>query len=116
MNLLQKAFSIKNTPDKKHKIITVLGIKLQFQRKLQILLSEMKQNKISTIRSVQRLITASVVNQRAFSEFKNIHNGQSVVLIGAGPTVNYFEPIRDAIYVGCNRAFLRDDINFNYLF
>lgn len=64
----------------------------------------------------QRLITAVVWNKKAFSSYKGVFRGKTVVLMGAGPTVNYFEPIKDAIYVGCNRAFLFDKINFDFLF
>lgn len=64
----------------------------------------------------QRLITAAVWNQKAFAKYRGAFRGKSVVLMGAGPTVNYFEPIKDAIYVGCNRTFLFDNINFDFLF
>ena len=62
----------------------------------------------------QRLITAAKTNHNAFNKFKGAFRGKIVVLIGAGPTVNYFEPIENAIYVGCNRAFLFDRVNFDY--
>ena len=71
-------------------------------------------NKMSYIN--QRLITASVWNEKAFSKWKGYYRGKEIVLIGAGPTVNYFEPINDAIYVGCNRAFLLNNVNFDFLF
>lgn len=63
----------------------------------------------------QRLLIASIVNKN-FEKFKGIYRGKELVLIAAGPTVNDFEPIKDAIYIGCNRAFLLDKVNFDYLF
>lgn len=62
-----------------------------------------------------RLLTASIIN-KGFLEYKGIYRGKTVVLVGAGPTVNNFIPIKDAIYVGCNRAFLFDKVKFDYLF
>ena len=64
----------------------------------------------------QRLITASVLHQKTFAKWKAAFRGKTVVLVGAGPTVNYFEPIKDAIYVGCNRAFMFDKVDFDFLF
>ena len=112
MKLFSKIFSIKNTELKGEKVLTIFGIKIKYKT----LEGRLQAQKNAIIRGVQRSITASIVNQKAFSEFKNIYDGKSVVLIGAGPTVNYFEPIKDAIYVGCNRAFLLDNVKFDYLF
>ena len=65
---------------------------------------------------MQRLITTALLHQKTFNGFKNKHKGQTVILIGAGPTLNYFEPIKNAIYVGANRTFLYKDVDFDYLF
>lgn len=109
---LKTIFSIENGNIKGEKFLTIFGIRIKYKTQE----GRMQAQKIAIIRGVQRSITASVVNQKAFSEFKNIHNGKNIVLIGAGPTVSYFEPIKDAIYVGCNRAFLLDNVKFDYLF
>lgn len=68
------------------------------------------------LQGVQRLINTAFLHQKTFSEFKNKFYGKKVVLVGAGPTLNYFEPIEDAIYVGVNRTFLNEKIKFDYLF
>lgn len=64
----------------------------------------------------QRLITAAAMHTQSFARFKGVFRGKSVVLVAAGPTVKYFKKIPDAIYIGCNRAFLNDNINFDFLF
>lgn len=64
----------------------------------------------------QRLITASVLHQKTFAKWKAAFRGKTVVLVGAGPTVNYFEPVEGAVYVGCNRAFMFDKVDFDILF
>ena len=71
---------------------------------------------VCTASKVQRALTVAFLHQKTFGDMKNKHQDQSMVLFGAGPTVNYFEPIKDAVYVGLNRACLYNKIHFNYLF
>jgi hypothetical protein len=71
---------------------------------------------LKILQGVQRLITTSNLHQKTFGEFKNKHNGKNIVIVGAGPTLNYFEPIENAIYIGVNRVFLNNNIKFDYLF
>lgn len=121
MKFLEHIFSVKNSVDKKHKIITFIGLKLKVKRKIELTVNDIQNitNKvrIETIQGVQRSITTALLHQRTFSEFRNKHFNQEIVLIGAGPTLKYFEPFRDKkFYVGCNRAFMYENIKFDYLF
>lgn len=70
----------------------------------------------SMLERTERLITASVLHQHAFSEFKGCNTGKDVVLIGAGPSVKDFKPIPDCVYVGLNSACKLKNVNFDYLF
>ncbi len=65
---------------------------------------------------VQRSINTAFLHQKTFGEFKNKFQGKTVVLVGAGPTLKYYEPVEDAIYIGVNRTFLYESIKFDYLF
>lgn len=65
---------------------------------------------------VQRSLSTALLHQKTFGEHKNMYTDKSMVLVGAGPSVNKFKPIPDAIYVGLNRAFLYKDVVFDYLF
>lgn len=112
MKSIKSIFSIKNGENKGEKILTIFGIKINYKTKEGRIIAQRN----AILRGVQRSITTALLHQKTFSEFKNIYNGKTVVLIGAGPTVNYFEPINDAVYVGCNRAFLFDKVKFDYLF
>lgn len=56
------------------------------------------------------------VNTAAFSEYRNAFRGKEVVIVGNGPTLNYYKPIPDAIHIGLNRAWMREDIVWDYLF
>ena len=65
--------------------------------------------------NVKRLFTVYSQNQ-VFSKFKGIHFGQNIIIVGAGPSVNKFKPIENAVYIGLNRAFKFSNIKFDYLF
>ena len=56
------------------------------------------------------------VNKKAFSEYRNAFRGKKIVIVGGGPTANYYTPIKDAIHIGLNFAWKREDIAFDYLF
>ena len=118
MKLLKKIFSITNSKDKLYKIIYILGIKIKIKRKCDAVMMKnlITKTRNQIILGVQRSINTALLHQRTFLPYKNMYQGKTIVLVGAGPTVNYFEPIKDAIYVGCNRAFLFDKVKFDYLF
>lgn len=63
-----------------------------------------------------RLIAAAELHKKSFAGYRNKFAGKTVVLVGAGPSLNKFKPIKNAIYVGLNRAFLFDKVKFDYLF
>lgn len=64
----------------------------------------------------QRLLTASIVNSKAFKKYKGVLRGKDAVLIAAGPSAADFKLIKEAVYIGCNRAFLLKDVQFDFLF
>ncbi|MCM1324615.1 MAG: hypothetical protein NC218_10875 [Acetobacter sp.] len=70
----------------------------------------------SISRNVQRALTIATLHQKTFGEFRNKHNGQTIALVGAGPSVKFIKPLKNTIYVGLNRAFLLNNICFDYLF
>ena len=117
MKFIEKIFSVKNSKDKIHKIITICGLKLKF-RCNQVGLTEddvrklLQANNNRLLHGVQRSITTAALHQKTFAGYKNKYQGRTFVLVGAGPTLNYFESINDAIYVGLNRTFLFEKIKF----
>lgn len=58
----------------------------------------------------------SAIHTKAFARFKNIHQGQDVVLIATGPSFNLFKPIKSTVYCGVNKAFKSNRIRLDYLF
>lgn len=51
-----------------------------------------------------------------FLPYKGIHQGQEVVVVGAGPTLNYYKPIEGAIHIGVNGTYHCKNINLDYYF
>ncbi|MBO5435491.1 glycosyltransferase [bacterium] len=49
-------------------------------------------------------------------QYHNLYNNAEIFIIACGPTINYFKPLNSKIYIGINRAFMRSDINYDYLF
>ncbi len=120
MRFIEKIFSITNCDDKVHKLITICGLKIKYRKSSKLteknIRKLLRDNNNIIFNGVQRSITTAYLHQQTFAEYKNKYQGRTIVLVGAGPTVNYFDGIKDAIYVGCNRAFLYEKIKFDYLF
>ena len=65
---------------------------------------------------MQHSITTALLHQKTFSQFKNIHQGQEIVLVACGSTAKDYKRIEGAIHVGVNRAFKIENIDLQYLF
>lgn len=61
-------------------------------------------------------LAASRLHPETFGKYKNAFAGRDVVLIAGGNSVNKFKPIKNAIYVGVNRAYKFDKVKLDYLF
>lgn len=108
-------FSLKNSPDKKHKIVRVLGVKLKF--KLKNKNSDSEENTNLKLYYLQKTnILAAHIHPKTFGEYRNIHNGKKVAIIGCGPTLKNYYQLKDTIQIGVNRSFLNQNIKLDYLF
>jgi hypothetical protein len=58
----------------------------------------------------------AAVNTAAFEKYKGIHTGENITVVGAGPTLNFYKPIKDAYHIGVNRVFLNDRLTLDYYF
>ena len=61
-------------------------------------------------------LSTYVMHQKAFPQFKNKHNGKDVVVVACGPTAKDYQPIKDAIHIGVNRAIHLPQVTLDYLF
>jgi hypothetical protein len=59
--------------------------------------------------------TVMLQHQKVFPQFKGAHQGKSAVIVATGPTLNYYEPMENAIHIGVNGAFRNDKIKLDYL-
>ena len=121
---LEKIFSVKNSPSKKHKILTILGIKIKLKRK-----KSKKNEFLDEIRNIMRSEVSSIVarevstalriqklHMQTFPQFKNINAGKNVAIIGCGPTVQFYNSELDTVNIALNKSILLDKFNFSYLF
>ena len=60
------------------------------------------------------ILAASMVNNKTFSKYKDINQGEDVVLCGAGPTLNKYIPLKKVKHFALNRALLNEKIKFDY--
>ena len=72
------------------------------------------QSKLLELQSIT--LPAFHVHQKVFPKYKGINKGKDVVLMGAGPTLNQYQPIKNAIHIGTNRTFKFDKVLLDYLF
>lgn len=61
-------------------------------------------------------LSTYAMHQNAFPQFKNKHNGQDVVVVACGPTAKDYQPVKDAIHIGVNRATHLPQVSLDYLF
>lgn len=59
---------------------------------------------------------AFATNKAVFAPYKDIFMGREVVILGSGPTGQFFNPIRDAIYIGVNSTILASPQLIDYYF
>ena len=143
--ILKTIFSIQKSKDKKHKIITILGIKYKFKpnypytnRILSIGYSANKKHKIITILGFKiklknikhelynlqnRLydmqksnIEAAAIHPQIFQKYKNLYVNRDIAIVACGPTAPYYNPIEEVTHIGVNRAFKLPKVDLDYLF
>lgn len=69
---------------------------------------------IQNIRSVD--LYARLHHPETFLKYKGLHKGKDIVVVGAGPTLNDYEPIAEAVHIGVNRTYLNKKLELDYLF
>lgn len=71
-------------------------------------------------RRIERIVSEALstysLHQKAFSQYKNVFSGRDVVIVAAGPSVNDYRPIPDAIHIGVNTAHKCGKVDFDFIF
>ena len=57
--------------------------------------------------------TLQDAHKAAFAEFKGCHKGQSVVLVGGGPSLNAYDQLEGLPHIGVNSVFLKAGIKLD---
>lgn len=62
-------------------------------------------------------ISTAILHQNTFLPYKNYCKGeQAVVICGAGPSLQKYQPIKGAVHIALNRAFLYERVAFDFIF
>ena len=56
------------------------------------------------------------IHKVSFAEFRECHKNQSVVVVGSGPTLNYYSQLEHMPHIGVNSTFLHPKIKLDYYF
>jgi len=110
----------------RNKKIALFGIKLynEVSQKLDMirndLLNEMHTqfNDIKELNYQAMWYTQKVakLHSEVFPQYKKKHMGQDFAIVGCGPSLNYYKPIKNCIHMALNRAFTIDKKLFDYIF
>lgn len=60
--------------------------------------------------------SVSALHTKTFAKYKNINRGKDVVLLASGPSLENYIPIKNAVYVGVNKAYSYKKCKLDYLF
>jgi len=61
-------------------------------------------------------LPALAVHQKVFPKYKNINKDKSVVIMGSGPTLKYYNVLENAVHIGVNHIFTLKNFSLDYLF
>lgn len=108
--MLKSIFSVRNNST--HKIITILGIKINLKRDF----VSMKTNMLLLQDKIKTYVMATTINAK-LEKYRNCHQNKEIVIVGGGASLKYYKHLGDdKIYIGINRAYKIKDTKFDYLF
>lgn len=62
-------------------------------------------------------VSAAAIHRETFLPYKNYCKGEKdIVVCGAGPTLQKYQPIEGALHIAVNRAFLYEKVDFDIIF
>ena len=70
---------------------------------------------------LKKMITTYKLHQSTFEKYKGLHKNCDIAILGAGPSLNFFNPCclpapEKTKFIGLNRACLFNKVRFDYLF
>lgn len=104
--MIRRLFNIEKTPQ--NKIISILGLKIKLK-------NTMTQN-FATVEDLRAYTLAHQINSN-LAKYRGAFTGKDVLIVGGGSSLKYLDKLpKDTIKIGINRAFLLEQIKFDYLF
>lgn len=80
-------------------------------------IKEKLMNKFYHLAEIDRInVATAMLHQKTFPQFKNFCEGKKLVVCAAGPSLNKYIPIKDAVHIAVNRSFLYDKVDFDFIF
>lgn len=80
-------------------------------------IKEKLKTKFYQLAEIDRInVATALLHQKTFSQFKNFCEGKKLVVCAAGPTLNKYIPINDAVHIAVNRSFLYDKVDYDFVF
>lgn len=76
----------------------------------------LKQYKNDLVKLIPNFISGAFINHAAFSPFKNFCKNRELVVCGAGPSLKDYIPIKNAVHIALNRAFLFGKVDFDFIY
>jgi len=68
------------------------------------------------IKSVFLASYVQKINGKTFSKYRGINKGKEVVIVGTGPTLDEYVPVKNAVHIGVNTAIYFKKIKLKYYF
>ncbi|HHY1437477.1 TPA: glycosyltransferase family 2 protein [Campylobacter jejuni] len=97
-----------------HKFLFGIKYKIEenIESKIDSLLLKLEQN---IKRHTENLMLCINLHQKVFPKYKNIHLHDEIVLVGSGPTLNYYKFNNKKIHIGCNRVFRTMELDYLFI-
>ncbi|EGK8037567.1 glycosyltransferase [Campylobacter lari] len=64
----------------------------------------------------ENLTACFSLHQKVFSKYKDKYRKEEVVILGSGPSLNYYQYDKSKIHIGCNRIFKTMNVDYLFLF
>ncbi len=100
-----------------NKKIYVLGIQVysrsdKFKKLENYINTKLQEYKVKQ----QKMLSVAFLHSKVFPQFKGVHLNDSIVIIGCGPSLSYYEPNSQNKHIALNRAISYDKVHFDYYF
>lgn len=99
----------------------IVALFKKFFNFIRVMINNLKDsNRLNAINTIIRTnLSTFALHQKTFPQFKNKYLGKDIVILATGASAQKFKEIKNAVYIGVNRAFeiaSKKDIKLDYVF